>query len=111
LVNFSVDFTTWVYTHFPEERKFSSLKQLLLLMSEITTALHGLIYHSNQKFIKKNIVDSGLMKSVLKNFSPCEKSLIKSFFPPVPCCFYFSELHQYKMLIKMEAEITMLMAI
>lgn len=111
LVNFSVDSTTWVYTYFPEECKFSSLKWLLLLMSEITIALHGLIYHSNHKVIKKFIVDSDLIKSAFKNFSLCEKSFIKSFFPPVQCCFYFSEFEQYKMLIKMEAEITVLMAI
>lgn len=111
LVNFSVDFTSWVYTHFPEECKFSSLKQLLLLMSEITIALHSLMYHSNHKVIKKCIADSDLIKSVFKNFSLCEKSFIKSFFSTCAVLVLFFKTWEYKMLIKTEAEITVLMAI
>lgn len=101
LVNFSVAFTNRVYTHFPEECKFFSLKWLLLLMSDITIALLGLIYQSNHKVIKKFIVGSDLIKSLLKTVSICEKSFIKSSFLPAQCWFYFSELELHKIVTKM----------
>lgn len=80
-------------------------------MSEITLALHALIYHSNHKVRNKMIVDSDLIKRVFKNFSLCEKGFIKSFLPPIQSWFHFLELEQYKILIKMDTEMTVLMAV
>lgn len=79
-------------------------------MSDISIVLHTLIYHSNHKVIKKIIVDSDLIKSVFRNISLCEKSCIKSFYPPV-LLFLFVRTGALKMLNEKEGEITVLMAI